>query len=236
MIAATLLGLIIGAGAFLFTNRSNINFLSDTTHRPSTSTIESYLDQGDYQKAYEEALKYTSTHPNNPLSYKYLGSILFNLGRYEESNKNFELALQNKNLTLMEKAEIYYLMGRNSDYLRNYNQVLLYNQKALELNPKYSAPYHAIGLVLIKQKKYQEAIPFFEKTLAFMQNPETNPQAAYPYYYLAKIYFESKDYLKAKEMIDKAIKFAEGLNPTMANVFIQMIQSLKLNIEEQLIS
>lgn len=239
IIIASLSGIIIGGFIFIMNIHSNIHLFhipsfTIVAHQPSISTIESYLNQGQFQNAYEEALRYKERYPNDNISFKYLGLTLFQIGKYEESNQNFEHILQNENLNPNEKAEIYYFIARNFDFLKDYDKVLLYNKKAIELNPNDYRPYQVLGQILLKQKKYEEAISYLTKSLTLIPDYETNPLASYPYYYLAKIYFELNNYNQAKEMIDKATKLAEKLNPSIANLFIKNINSLKMEIEKQL--
>jgi tetratricopeptide (TPR) repeat protein len=240
-----ILGLILGGIIFLINHQHDINFsylfpsntifpTTTITYHSSTSTIEIYLEKGEFLNAYNEALEYTKEHPNDSLAYKYLGLTLFQLNKYDESNKYFELALQDNTLNPLTKAEIYYFIGRNYIFLQDYEKALNYNQKAIELNPDYSLVYDALGMIMIKQNKYQEAIPFLEKELLLIPNVANNPLSAYPYYYLAKAYLGLNDYHKAQQMIEIAKKLVQKLPEQQKNTFVSSIDNLKSEIEKKL--
>jgi len=86
---------------------------------------------------------------------------------------------------------------------------------------------------MIKQKNYQEAIPFFEKELSLIPNSQNNPLSSYPYYYLAKAYFNTNNYPKARQMIEMAEKLAQGLTKPKPSLFLQNIEMLKSEIDKK---
>jgi len=244
-IVTAILGLAIGLILFLINHRSDINFfrlpppttiLSSTTtiYHPSTSTIEMYLGKGEFLNAHDEALKYSEEHPNDSTAFKYLGVSLFQIGQYNESTQNFELALQDKTLATSTQAEIYYFIGRNYDHLKDYEKALSYSQTAIQLNPNYSFGYDAVGMLMIKQGKYKEALPFFEKELSLIPDSENNPLSSYPYYYQAKAYYLEGNYSLAKDAIELAEKMAQNLPEPKPILFLQNIATLKNEIKTKL--
>ena len=237
LIVVSIIGLAIGGILFFISNRSNIELFhlptTTTAYHPATSTIETYLDKGEFLNTYNETLKYSEEHPNNSTAYEYLGITLFHIGKYTESTRNFELALQDETLATSTQAEIYYYIGRNYSHLKEYEKALSYSQKAIQFNPNYSPPYDAIGMFMIKQKNYQEAIPFFEKELSLIPNSQNNPLSSYPYYYLAKIYFHTNNDPQAKQMIEMAEKLAQGLTEPKPSLFLQDIETLKSEIDKK---
>ena len=227
-----IVGLAIGGILFLINNHPNLPSIT-TVYHPSTSTIEMYIEKEEFSNAYNEAVKYSEEHLNDSTSYKYLGLSLFQIGKYSESTQNFELALQDETLATSTKAEVYYFIGRNYYQLKEYEKALSYSQKAIQFNPNYSPPYDAIGMFMIKQKNYQEAIPFFEKELSLIPNSQNNPLSSYPYYYLAKAYFNTNNYPKARQMIEMAEKLAQGLTKPKPSLFLQDIETLKSEIDKK---
>jgi tetratricopeptide (TPR) repeat protein len=229
--------LTAGSLVFLMSNRSNLVLSppSTITYHPSISTIETYLKKEDFIEANNEALKYSQEHPNDSTAYKYLGISLFQIGEYSKSTQNFELALKDKSLTSSTKAEIYYFMGRNYDFLIDSDTAVSYFQKAIEINPDYSLPYGALGAKALRKKSYDEAFSFFEKELSLIPDAENNPLSSYPYYYLAQAYFETNDYNKAQQMIEMAQKLAQQLSEPKPIPLLNNIKSLQLKIEEKLI-
>lgn len=238
-----ILGLGIGLLLFLNNNslKSHFSFPSSPTistptvkDSASISSIEQYLQKGEWLNAYNESLKYKAKHQNDPLVYKYLGISLFQMSRYDESTYNFELALQNKTLATSTQAELYYFIGRNYTFLKDYNKALFYNKTAIQLNPQYAAAYDAIGLIMIQQNRYKEAIPFLEKELSLIPNSDNNPLSSYPYYHLALIYFNTNNYLEAEKMINKAKMLTQQLTDPISTSFIHKIEALQSKIEQKL--
>ena len=231
-IATAILGLAIGLILFLINNRSNLP-PTITVYHPSTSTIEMYIEKEEFSNAYNEAVKYSEEHLNDSTAYQYLGLSLFQLGKYNESTQNFELALQDETLATSTKAEVYYFIGRNYFHLKDYDKTLFYSQKAIQLNPNYSLAYDAVGMLMIKQEKYKEALPFFEKELSLIPDSENNPLSSYPYYYLAKVYFNTNNYPEAQQMIEMAEKLAKELTKPKPSLFLQNIEMLKSEIDKK---
>jgi len=227
-----IVGLAIGGILFLINNRPNLPSIT-TIYHPSTSTIEMYIEKEEFSNAYNETLKYSEEHPNNSTAYEYLGITLFHIGKYTESTRNFELALQDETLATSTQAEIYYYIGRNYSHLKEYEKALSYSQKAIQFNPNYSLAYDAVGMLMIKQEKYKEALLFFEKELSLIPDSENNPLSSYPYYYLAKAYFNTNNYPKARQMIEMAEKLAQGLTEPKPSLFLQDIETLKSEIDKK---
>lgn len=207
----------------------------EPVYHPSIAAIETYFKQGESLNAYNEALKYSQEHPNDSTAYKYLGESLFQVERYAESTENYKLAFQDNALADSTKAEIYYFIGRNYDFLIDSDTAVSYFQKAIEMNPNYSFPYDALGAKALKKKNYNEAFSFFEKELSLIPDAESNPLSSYPYYYLAQAYFEINDYNKAQQMIEVAQKLAKRLTEPKPTLLLDNIESFRLKIEEKLI-
>jgi len=244
-ISIVILGLILGGIVLLISHHSDINYFRFTTstiilptttisYHPSISAIELYFKKGEFLNAYNEALKYNNEHPDDPASYKYLGYSLFQIGNYNESIKNCEIALQDKTLATSTKTEFYCLIAKNYVKLKNCKEALSYGQKAIELNPDYAPSYDIMGMCMIEEGRYKEAISFLEKELSLIPNAENSPQSAYPYYYLAKTYFILHDYIKAHQMIEIAQKLAQGIPEPKPTLFFQTIESLKSEIKRKL--
>jgi len=208
----------------------------EPAYHPSIAAIEAYFKQGESLNAYEEALQYSQEHPNDSTAYKYLGEALFQVERYAESTENFELALKDKSLTTSTKAEIFYLIGRNYDFLTDSDTAVSYFQEAIKIDPNYSPAYNSLGMIALRKKNYDEAFSFFEKELFLIPDSENNPLSSHSYYYLAQVYFETDNYPKAQQMIEVAQKLAPQLRELNLNLLLNNIESLRLKIEEKLIN
>ena len=207
----------------------------EPAYHPSIAAIEAYFKQGESLNAYEEALQYSQEHPNDSTAYKYLGISLFQVERYAESTENFELALKDKSLTTSTKAEIFYLIGRNYDFLTDSDTAVSYFQEAIKIDPNYSPAYNSLGMIALRKKNYDEAFSFFEKELFLIPDSENNPLSSHSYYYLAQVYFETDNYPKAQQMIEVAQKLAPRLLELNLNLLLNNIEDLRLKIEEKLI-
>ncbi|QNR23848.1 tetratricopeptide repeat protein [Croceimicrobium hydrocarbonivorans] len=75
------------------------------------------------------------------------------------------------------------------------NQALKVQNECIQLNPKSYYPYSLYGYMLLDQKRYREAIPYFEKANKIEKRREFTHDLAY-------CYFQLQDYHLAYELFD----------------------------------
>lgn len=86
-------------------------------------------------------------------------------------------------------------------YSRNNNYEMALGEfiSATKLNPRYADAYHNAGLTLVKLKRYEEAISYFEKALTYKESLWQSHQQ------LSAIYFSQKKYTGSKSHIIQAL-------------------------------
>lgn len=79
-------------------------------------------------------------------------------------------------------------------------------RRALSLDPKLDRAWYGLGLVLIQQRRYEEA------TAALKRNTELQPMSPYGWYQLARVHMDRKQPDEARRII----KHLKGFEPKVA--------------------
>ncbi len=162
--------------AFYFSKQNRINeatmFLDQTYKYTRKNRIkvdfllnlgftEIFRKTGMLRKA-ETNYKYmVKEYPDNPLAHYGLAMTYIGLGNLDKANAHIDRALKahpDNIHALSAKARLVLYTKKDS------GEALEYAQKALSLEPPFSEPYLAMGLILIYQGKDKEADRFFEKS------------------------------------------------------------------------
>ena len=109
-------------------------------------------------------------------------------------------------------AEDWFQKGYNSDEIGEYDNAILYYQKAIEINPDYAFAYINMGLAYGNKSNYDKAIECYQKAI------EINPEYAEAYYKMGVAYVDKGNYDKAIECFQKAIE----INPDDADAYYNM--------------
>lgn len=104
--------------------------------------------------------------------------------------------------------------GYNSYEVKEYDNAILYLQKAIELNPQSSGVYYNMGLVYSDKGNIDKAIQLYEKAI------EQNPQDYRAYINLGLVYSQKGNLDKAIQLYEKAIE----LNPQNSIAYQNMGQ------------
>ena len=81
-------------------------------------------------------------------------------GKFVDAIKNYKLSLD-----LNPTPEAYTFLGWTYSFLGEYDKAIEECKNAIDVNPELGNPYNDIGAYLMKQDKYDEAIPWFELAL-----------------------------------------------------------------------
>lgn len=151
-----------------------------------------------------------------------MGNILFEAGRYDEAEENYNEALK-----VMESSDLAEEVKENTRRLNVYNngRVALrtgqidnakklaeeFETRATNANNTFQIwlSHYLNGLIALEEDDYQLAVSEFEK--ANLQNPQT-------YYYLAVTYAEAGDMAQAEINADKCANFNALINLNQAYV------------------
>lgn len=110
-----------------------------------------YMNQGEYANAKKLMEKVVASNPNDFQAYYYLGHIAYATEKYEESTRNFMMAIKNN----PNYALSYYSLGLAYDKLREYNRSQLAYEQFLkmELDENKYTQYAKTRVATIQSKK-----------------------------------------------------------------------------------
>jgi DNA-binding winged helix-turn-helix (wHTH) protein/tetratricopeptide (TPR) repeat protein len=132
----------------------------------SLGLLRVYYDH-DWAAAENEFRRSLELSPDLVLSHQRYGSYLTFMGRFDESIKHYEHALELDPFSLqinMNLATNYYLKGEQEAAIRQVG-------KALELEPKYMPTHFLQGCIYLQQGRWAEAVEEFK--LIYKQDEET---------------------------------------------------------------
>ena len=134
---------------------------------------EFQLEKGNFATAQKELEEYLKRAPLDPEGHANLGSALFFQNKIQEAEKKFKTALsiapEDYN-SWFNLGEVY---GRKSYLANDITEIKRYNQYALKsyiqtlrYKPTHPQAHYEVGVLMMNNKQYKEAIQHFEKTLA----------------------------------------------------------------------
>ena len=163
---------------------------------------------------YEEAIKaiegIIASDPDIIDAYFSLGNIYFKQEKYQDAIAWFMKALERKpddSLTALNIGLAYERMGR-------FDEGEKFILGFIDQGFADSQLYFLLANMKFSQKKYDEAIPYFEKCLSL------NSESAASYSMLASIYILKEDYGQAEKYIQESLK----LNPKLSNAYYNQAQ------------
>ena len=129
-------------------------------------------------------------------------------------SENDKLAKQKKYLVASNNlsATDWLQKGYNAVTLKEYDNAILYFQKAIQLNPQYSNAYINLGNVYYEKHIPDKAIQLYEKAI------ELNPQNAPAYENMGNAYADKGNLDKAIQLYEKAI----DLNPQDSGAYFNL--------------
>lgn len=162
-----------------------------------------YLQSQNYEKAIHEYDKALALNPQVVEAYNGIGMAFVMLERYSDA-----IAAQNKVLTIKpDFAEAHaglglaYLMQKKDELaLRHYRKAITLSQN----KPKFEEEaHHKIGLILLKQEKYSDAVKSFQTVLAL------NPNHGDAYHNLGLSYAHQDRIEDALSALQKAVDIGQ---------------------------
>lgn len=200
--AAILLLTVFGCATFRGSKDSAI---------PYVQLAEKQLSTGQNPQALATLLKGEQVDPNNPLIQNQLGLVYFAFGKFEKSAEHLRKAVN--------------LDGDMSEARNNYARTLIELGSFLEARKqlhivvndltylKQPLAYSNYGLSYFREKKYKEAIPWLQKSIALNKNN------CLTYSTYGRTLYELKDYRGAIPIFDVAIHLCKKNNYDEAHYF-----------------
>lgn len=171
-----------------------------------------YYDMSDYENSYNYIKEYLKYEPSSLKAQKYLMYINFALG-------NDASGISIGNQLLEDDPENLILISLLGDqYMNNeqYDEAMIYYDRALNINDQDYGIYNAYGLLYLYQSKHSLAIENFQKVLDFA--PKYSATYKYALENIAETYIAMREDEKAIEIYYKLIE----TDPTMCLAYSKL--------------
>jgi tetratricopeptide (TPR) repeat protein len=112
------------------------------------------------------------------------------------------LVLYTRSIEAFPTAEAYTFRGWTYSFVGDYDSAIADCHRAIKVDPEFGNPYNDIGAYLIKQEKWEEAIPWLEKAIT----AKRYEARAYPHFNLGRVYEHQRKWQKAKQCYAQAYK------------------------------
>ncbi|HEX8948206.1 MAG TPA: XrtA/PEP-CTERM system TPR-repeat protein PrsT [Dissulfurispiraceae bacterium] len=165
-----------------------------------------YIQKKQYDQADALADKLVKGLPNRPQGHALKGVALF-----YKKNFNDSIASLQKSLAIMPTVNGYYYLGLSHYYKGEFEQAMSQFQRALDLNPSLVQARMLISLILLKQKRTDDAITEVRKV---MQEHNDNALA---HNILGSALMAKGRYEEGMEEFNRAL----SLDPNLADVHIK---------------
>ncbi|MCP4363353.1 MAG: tetratricopeptide repeat protein [Chloroflexi bacterium] len=112
------------------------------------------------------------------------------------------ILLYQRSIETHPTAEAYTFLGWTYSMMGRTDEAIEMCHQAIETDPTLGNPYNDIGVYLMEQAQWKEAIPWLEK--AITASRYENPQ--FPYLNLGRVYEQTSRYRSALQSYDKALE------------------------------
>jgi|GEM_PF-5906599 len=128
-------------------------------------------------------------------------------------------------VTAKNDSGVYFQKAEKMDYYHK-EVKLIYLNKAIKINPTYTAAYHARGIVYLLRGNNDKAIQDFTKAI------EIDPNFAEAYLHLGSAYYNKGDYNEALKNYRMALKIAPN-DKWICEVAKRSIRDVKLELKKR---
>jgi tetratricopeptide (TPR) repeat protein len=121
-----------------------------------------YRYEGDWFGAETDYNWAIGLNPNYATAHHWYGSLLRDMGRFEEALSELERARELNPFSVSINTSIGYLYY----FARQYDQAIAEGQKALRLDPDFHWAHDVIALAFLQKGEFQEALASFQKAVS----------------------------------------------------------------------
>jgi Tfp pilus assembly protein PilF len=118
-------------------------------------------------------------------------------GKYEHA-----IRLYKQSIEVYPTAEAHTFLGWTYSFQGRLDEAIAECHRAISVDPDFGNPYNDIGVYLMQQGQYGEALPWLEKA---KQAPRYEPRH-FPYLNTGRIYLATGDWLKALKEFEQAVE------------------------------
>ncbi|CAF3749208.1 unnamed protein product [Rotaria socialis] len=159
-----------------------------------------------------------------------MGKLMLKVGHFDQAEELYNELLENASND-RDRAFIYHMLGLMKLNQGEYQQVVTFYEKDLEISqktlsaddPELAARYNNIGAVYKNMGEYSKALEYYEKSHEIWEIslPPTHPNLATSYNNIGAVYYNMGEYSKALEYCEKSHKIREkALPPTHPHLAI----------------
>lgn len=110
--------------------------------------------------------------------------------------------LYKRSVELYPTAEAYTFLGWTYSFQNRLDDAIEQCKNAILIDPTFGNPYNDIGAYLIRQKRYDEALPWLEKAV----NAKRYDAYHYAWYNMGRVYLAKELLNRARECFQKCLK------------------------------
>jgi Tfp pilus assembly protein PilF len=118
-------------------------------------------------------------------------------GKYEHA-----IRLYKQSIEVYPTAEAHTFLGWTYSFQGRLDEAIAECHRAISVDPDFGNPYNDIGVYLMQQGQYNEALPWLEKA---KQAPRYEPRH-FPYLNTGRIYLATGEWLKALKEFEQAVE------------------------------
>jgi len=135
---------------------------------------------------------------------------------------NDAIRLYKESIAIYPTADAHTYLGWAYSFIGRVNEAIAQCEIAIELDPEFGNPYNDIGVYLMQQERFDDAIPWLERAKAAKRYEPRH----FPYINLGRIYL-------TKGMIQKALEEFAGalkINPEDSEL-TQLVEDLQTKLQ-----
>ncbi|MCX8011306.1 MAG: tetratricopeptide repeat protein [Ignavibacteria bacterium] len=156
------------------------------------------------------------------------GKYLFNQGKYKEAIDSFQAALK-----LDKHFQIYYELGLTYKKNNQLKEALKSFNESVTINPKFDLAYNQIAFIHFTDKKYEEALKYFQKYSELasdsLQKEQANKNISTCYIRLADASTKAKNNDKAVSYLKKSLEYNDKNDAAYAQLAKIYVETKKYN-------